>query len=303
MFEHIQTFTMRAVYEATEEGRLPPYLGSTIRGVIGHRLREFVCRYPDRKCHLCHLASGCPYALHFCSPGNEGGAVNPYVIRPLTRDKEIWCAGDRMMFDITLIGRTAEQVAYYMDALQDDVSQGWGAGRMAFRLQQIFDPEKGVLLWHDGKLWMRNCRPEPLALDHRPARAVVLRFDSPLRLLVNRELRQSISFVDLIRSLSRRLALLSQAYTDVKMQWDESAMLGAAAKVRTAAQHWRPIDFKRYSMNRPHGSKLDLPGIEGWVRFEGDLTPFTPLLTAGEKLHVGKNATIGFGSYSASYDQ
>lgn len=29
MFDHIQTFTMRAIYEAQGEGRLPPYLGST----------------------------------------------------------------------------------------------------------------------------------------------------------------------------------------------------------------------------------------------------------------------------------
>ncbi len=303
MFEHMQTFTMRAVFEARGEGRLPPYLGSTIRGVIGHRLREFVCRFPDLKCHLCSLSADCSYALHFCSPGNEGGAVNPYVIRPLTRDKEQWRAGDRLMFDITLIGRTADQAAFYIDALQDDAAQRWGAGRMPFRLQQIIDPIKGTLIWNEGKVWLRNCRPEPLIPENRHARAVVLRFDNPLRLLVNRELRQSVSFVDLIRSLSRRLALLSQAYTDYKLQWDEQAMLEAAAGIRTAAQHWLRVDFQRYSMNRPAGSKLELPGIEGWVRYEGDLTPFTALLAAGEKLHVGKNATIGFGSYSVSYDQ
>ncbi|WP_442954776.1 CRISPR system precrRNA processing endoribonuclease RAMP protein Cas6 [Paenibacillus sp. SYP-B4298] len=49
------------------------------------------------------------------------------------------------------------------------------------------------------------------------------------------------------------------------------------------------------------GGKLELPAITGWARYEGDLSPFTPLLTAGELLHVGK--IIGFGQYQASFDQ
>lgn len=303
MFDHIQTLTMRVVYEACSEGTLPAYLGSTIRGVIGHRLRDYVCRYPEQKCNLCHLAKECAYALHFCSPGNEGGAVNPYVLRPLVRDKTVWHPGDQLSFDITLIGRTAEQAAWFIDAFQDDTAQGWGSGRMPFRLQQVTDPIRRTLIWNGGKSWLRNCRPEPLHLEERHARAAVLRFESPLRLLVSRRLKQSVTFAELIQSLSRRLSLLSQAYTGYKLQWDETAMLEAAAQVRTVGQNMRKVEFERYSMNRPERDKLKLPGMEGWVRYEGNLTPFTPLLAAGERLHVGKNATIGFGQYNVSYDQ
>lgn len=301
MFGHIKTLTLRAIYEAQGKGSLPPYLGSTIRGVIGHRLREFACHYPDMKCHLCHLAKECSYALHFCSPGNDAGAVNPYVIRPLVRDKLHWQTGDSLPFDITLIGYTADQAGLFIDALQDDKSQGWGAGRMPFRLQQIIDPLRQTLIWNDGKAWLRNCRPEPLQLGERRAHAAIVRFDSPVRLLVSQQLRRAISFADLIQSLSRRLALLSHAYTGHRLQWDEEALLEEAGKIRTAAQQWREVDFKRYSINRTN--KLALPGIEGWARYEGDLTPFTPILAAGERLHIGKNATIGFGHYSVSYDQ
>ncbi|THF84690.1 CRISPR system precrRNA processing endoribonuclease RAMP protein Cas6 [Cohnella fermenti] len=301
--DHIQLLTLHAIYEADSEGRLPAYLGSTIRGVIGHRLREYACQHPNLPCHRCTLSKECSYALHFCSPGNEGGAVNPYVLRPLVRDKEIWHAGERMTFEITLIGRTSEQAAFFIDALQDDRRQGWGAGRMPFRLQQIVDPIRGTLIWSDGRTWLRNCQPMPIPLEQRRARSVLLRFDHPLRLLVNRRLRNSLSFVDLIQSLTRRLSLLSQAYTDKHVQWNEEDLLKAASKIHTAAERWRPVDFKRYSINRAEGDKLSLPAIEGWVRYEGDLTPFTPLLAAGERIHIGKNATIGFGRYQAIYDQ
>lgn len=301
MFDHIKTLTLRVIYEAQDQGSLPPYLGSTIRGVIGHRLREFACHFPNVKCHLCNLAKECSYALHFCSPGNEAGAVNPYVIHPLVRDKTKWQAGDPLSFDITLIGNTADQAGLYIDALQDDKSQGWGAARLPFRLQQIIDPLRQTLIWSSGKSWMRNCRPVPLRTEQRRAHAAVVRFDSPVRLLVSQQLRSSVTFADLIQSLSRRLALLSHAYTGRRLQWDEEAMLGAAKQIETVAQQWREVDFKRYSINRT--DKLALPAIEGWARYEGDLTPFTPILAAGEKLHIGKNATIGFGQYVVHYDQ
>lgn len=35
MFEFIKILTLRATYECQEEGRLPSYLGSTIRGILG----------------------------------------------------------------------------------------------------------------------------------------------------------------------------------------------------------------------------------------------------------------------------
>jgi hypothetical protein len=226
--------------------------------------------------------------------------VNPYVIRPFTRDKLQWEEGDRLQFDITLIGRTADQAGLFIDALQDDKQQGWGASRMRFRLQHIIDPVRNTMIWNEGKAWLRNCRPEPLQTAERRAKAVIVRFDSPVRLLVNRQLQSSISFAELIESLTRRLALLSHAYTGHRLEWSPE-MFAEARKIKTTAEKWRFVDFKRYSINRT--DKLSLPAVEGWARYEGELTPFTPILAAGEKLHVGKNATIGFGQLSTSYDQ
>lgn len=62
------------------------------------------------------------------------------------------------------------------------------------------------------------------------------------------------------------------------------------------------IDFERYSMTQ-HDNKLSLPAIEGWALYEGDLTPFTSLLEAGQWLHAGKNTTIGFGHFYTAYDR
>ncbi|WP_379165644.1 CRISPR system precrRNA processing endoribonuclease RAMP protein Cas6 [Paenibacillus roseus] len=297
----MNTITLRATFAATGKGRLPPYLGSTIRGVLGHCIRSFVCPHPEVKCHLCTISADCAYAQNFCSPGNEAGAVNPYVLRALTRDKADWNPMDTCQFDITLIGKSSEQAGLFIDALQEMQSRGWGASRLPFELQQITNPVQNTLIWNSGKLWMRNCQPRPMSFPERRGRSAVIRFESPVRILVSRQLRHQLSFADLIQSLSRRIALLSHAYTGYQLQWDEEAMMADARRIQAVAESWRPVDFSRYSMTR--GGKLDLPAIIGWARYEGDLTPFSQLLAAGELLHVGKNATIGFGNYQVSYDQ
>lgn len=301
MFEHIKVMTLRAVFIANSKGRLPPYLGSTIRGLIGHCIRDFVCSYPDVKCYRCELSDNCAYAQNFCSPGHVAGSVNPFVIRPLTRDKKEWLPGDQCQFDITLIGYSSEQSGLFVDALQEMQSRGWGAGRMPFVLHQVIDPIRGTLIWHEDKLWMRNCQPQPMNCQFRQARTAVVRFETPVRVLTNRKLRQSLSFADLIQSITRRIALLSHAFTGHKLEWDEQSMLKDAQSIRTTAQKWHTVQFSRYSINRK--DKLELPAIEGWARYEGDLTPFTPILEAGQRLHVGKNPTIGFGKYQVYYDQ
>lgn len=301
MLEHVQILTLRATFAATGEGRLPPYLGSTIRGLLGHCIRDFVCPHPQVKCHMCKISKNCDYAQNFCSPGNDAGAVNPFVIKALTKDKIDWNPLDTCQFDITLIGRSSEQAGLFIDALQEMQSRGWGASRIPFELQQITDPIHNTLIWNNGKVWMRNCQPQPLICESRRARAVLVCFQSPVRILKSRKLQHKLSFADVIQSASRRISLLSHAYTGKLLQWDEDMMLADAQNIKTAAESWKPVDFSRYSMT--HHGKLELPAIIGWARYEGDLTPFTPILAAGECLHVGKNATIGFGNYQLSYDQ
>ncbi|MDD2401847.1 MAG: CRISPR system precrRNA processing endoribonuclease RAMP protein Cas6 [Clostridia bacterium] len=302
MFKHIEVLTLRAFFLAKGEGKLPPYLGSTLRGILGHCIRDFVCSTPKVRCYQCNLRNGCAYAQCFCSPGNEAGAVNPYVLHALVQDKLEWKKGDVCTFDITLIGKITERVGLFLDALQAMGERGWGVSRISFSLEQVVDPIRNTLIFSGGKTWMRNMKPYLLDCEECPAGSILVRFDTPVRILVKRNLCQTLSFDSLVQSMSRRISLLSQAYTGRTVQWDEDNMIKAAKKIKTVQENWRFVDFKRYSMNH-NGNKLNLPAIEGWALYEGDLTPFTPLLEAGCRLHVGKNSTIGFGHFSVMYDR
>lgn len=302
MFEFMKTLTLRARYECLEAGTLPPYLGSTIRGIMGHCIREFYCQHRDKKCFLCENRTSCVYVQCFSNTGGEAGAVNSYTIYVQGQGKEKWEQGDYCEFDLTLFGKGTEQAGVYLDALLAAQRKGWGSARLQFRLTQIMDPDSQKLIYAGGKSWMRNLNPRPLLTKERNATSACLIFDTPLRMLIGGEPFQTLSFEVLIQFLTRRMSLLIMKYTDLCLEWDIEEILHKAAKINTVDEFWKEVAFSRYSMNSRNG-KLELPARTGWVLYEGDLSCFVPILEAGRHLRLGKGTTIGFGHYDIFYDR
>ena len=104
MFEFMKTLTLHVSYECLKGGTLPAYLGSTIRGLMGHCIHEFYCHHRNVKCFLCEDRGTCQYVQCFSNTGGEAGAVNPYTIYVYGQGKEKWEIGDYCVFDITLFG-------------------------------------------------------------------------------------------------------------------------------------------------------------------------------------------------------
>lgn len=302
MFEFIKIITLRATYECQEEGGLPAYLGSTIRGILGHCLRDSFCEYPRRRCYRCERKDACTYVRCFSNTGGEAGAVNPFTLYVHGGGKENWKKGDVCIFDLTLFGNGAEQAGVYLDALIAAEQKGWGAARLSFRLIQVIEAETGNMIYVDGKRWICNLSPRPLQIVERNASYANLFFDTPLRIVSGDKLFEKLPFDLLIQFLIRRISLLTTAHTEFQLEWDEAGLLEEAGKIRTISEYWREIPFERYSMNRKNG-KLELPSKTGWVLYEGDLSTFVPILEVGRYLRLGKGATIGFGHYEISYDR
>jgi CRISPR-associated endoribonuclease Cas6 len=297
---HIEILTLRASFQAEESGTLPAYLGSTIRGILGHCMREAACTNPGVQCHLCHVSADCEYARSFNSPGNVAGAVNPFVIHAPVRDKTAWKAGDPCNFNITILGKATQAAEFYLNGLIAMGKRGWGVNRMRFSISHITNSRNNTLVWSGGKTWPQNLKASPLNVNEKQAKSVLIQFDTPTRILVKRQLCKRLTFENIVQSLVRRISLLSHAYSSKRMEWDEDELIEKAKNIRTLEENWRFVDFKRYSIT--YDKKLALPAIEGWARYEGDLTPFTELLEAGKRFHIGKNATHGFGHYKVFWD-
>lgn len=302
MFDFMKVLRLQAVFAAQEEGMLPVYLGSTVRGILGHCFREFVCDRPVLKCFRCEKRFECTYVQNFSNTGGEAGAVNPFSLHVFTQGKTEWKKGDECIFELTLYGRAAGQAGIYLDALQDMEKKGWGAGRMAFKLMRVVEADTGKLVFAGGKMWLRNLIPHRMKIEERKAGTVCVAFDTPVRIISGKALFESLPLEMLLRFLEGRLHLLAKAYGEEVPEQSEVELAESARDIKILQEEWKDVEFTRYSINQK-GNKLELPAKIGWVIYEGDLSRFLPLLEAGQYLHVGKNATIGFGHYQVYYDR
>ena len=302
MQDFMKVITLRAVYEACSEGQLPQYLGSTVRGILGHCIREFVCDIPHLRCFKCDKRQQCLYVRCFSNTGGQVGAVNPFVLNVHTQGKTEWRRGDLCTFDLTLFG-TMESLAHiYMDALLDMERKGWGAQRLTFKLVSVTEPDTGCVIYAGGKTWLRNLQPHPMKLEERKAGAALIRFDTPLRIVSGGELVHDLTFDILCRFLYKRLERLAHEYWEMELPWNEDELMERASGINRYVQNWKEIEFSRYSMNQMD-NRVELPSRMGEVLYEGELTGFTTFLQAGAYVHIGKGATIGFGHYEAAFDR
>lgn len=301
MFEFMDLITLQAVFAAKGEGHLPEYLGSTVRGILGHCFRDFVCHTPELKCLDCEKKKECSYVKNFSNTGGKGGAINPFVLYVHTEGKTEWKRGDECKFDLTLFGYAAKQPHIYLDALQRMEQKGWGVEQIPFALQRICDYETCQLIQLDKQYYFRNLNTHRMSIRKRDIKSVLVVFDTPVRIVSGDGLFQSLPFSVFMQFLVRRFALVTEVCTEYEVEWNEDTILQDAEKIRLADQKWETVDFKRYSMNQK-GNVLELQGRKGRVLYEGDLTGFVPLLEAGRYLHVGKNSTIGFGHYELFFD-
>lgn len=286
---------------------LPEYAGSTLRGAFGHALRRMACVTRLAACPPCPLYRSCAYPAIFETPPPEGMHTqqqftqipNPFVIEPPPWGERTYQVGDNLSFDLVLISPAVRQLSLMLLAWQRAGELGLGKMHGTMRLLRVlhltsvgqtpvFEAKSGTLQPH-----MAQLPPPPLAVPS----SCTLVLQTPLRLQhQGHPIRiEALTPQDLLMSLARRVALLSEFQLGQPLALDFPALKQAATTIIGSKQlHWR--DWTRYS-NRQR-QEMVLGGAVGTWRLEGDLAPFMPLLHLGQWLHVGKNATFGLGHYT-----
>lgn len=312
------TFTMRAEVEAW----LPRYKGSTLRGAFGNALKQAVCIRRDLNCEICLVRPSCVYTHLFETQPPEGVAAfrgqkyapHPYVLEPPLEEKQKYAPGERLAFDLTLIGRAIDYLPYVIFAIEQAGRKGLGQRHGRFVLESVLwrDGEghdhviydsatqrmaSGSFSYHADQIINRR-RAQLDIVDARPLN-LKLAFLTPTRLQVQGDLQGGISFEALIRSLLRRLWQLTLVHGSGELAIDHRAVIERAKSVRVVESALRWLDWERYS-NRQQ-TKMKLGGLVGEVEYgfaeAEELAAFLPLVILGELLHVGKNTTFGLGRY------
>ena len=116
---------------------LPSYSGSTLRGGFGHAFRRIICAFKDKECTDCLLQQQCVYAYVFETPipanaqimRKYTAAPHPFILEPSTNSRESCQKGENLSFGLTLIGRAADYLPYFIYAFEELGRIGIGKGR------------------------------------------------------------------------------------------------------------------------------------------------------------------------------
>lgn len=297
-----EKYHFRGVF--TDPAILPPFKGSTFRGVFGVALKKVVCALKQQECSSCLLRQQCIYARIFETQSEPGSGhpspPHPFVIEPPLTEKTHFQPGEDFAFTLLLFGWANDYLPYFIYAIEAMGQLGMGrsiAGkRPGFKLASVA-VDKKIIYRQDDHLLLKHT-PATLQLPDFPAArtgvaAVTVALETPLRLKYRNTLRAELPFHILIRAALRRLAALNQHFGASEPPLDYRGLVGRAQEVQIVSQNLSWHDWRRYS-NRQDQALL-MGGMIGQVTYTGELTEFIPLLHYIEQVHLGKATTFGLG--------
>lgn len=281
----ISYLQLKVSLAALERAELPPYLGSTLRGVIGQALLQ-----TDRE--------ACAFLYENKNEDSSGVqiTIKPYVIIPpkTCMPQTIIGQGQQLEFEILLIGTSVKYIDSLITALEQIYQFGLGAHRYRFCLSEIINSKEQRILWKQKKYSVSGVRADVIPCHElKNVTGVIVKICTPLRIRHGGRLIESIPFQTLIRNITKRVAELTERYGGWFDRGEVEMLLGLAGNVRTVREDLHLEHMKRYS-NRSK-EKMNIGGLMGEIEYEGDLTPFVPWLYIAQILHIGRNTTFGMG--------
>jgi hypothetical protein len=304
---------------------MPAYnKGNVIRGGFGSTFRRIVCHANCREPETCELRNVCPYTAvfnPFVPEGSEKISKNrdiprPFVIKPPLETKEGYLPGERLSFDVVLVGKIKDYLPYFIVTFKELSQAGLGWHRSPVELcavghvgsdgietpvytkeTNLVRPPANAISWVDlcaahGSNNGSTGSPQDGASN---ITRITLRFLTPTMLKADGVQARRATFGPIAKRLRDRINALSYFYCGAGLEIDFKAFGEHAEKIKTVADSTRWVESARYSRRRE--VTHDLSGFVGEVSFEGDLAPFISYLKLGEYVHVGKNAVFGNGWY------
>ncbi len=200
---------------------------------------------------------------------------------------------------MVLVSRANQDLPYYVLALAELGQAGLGPARHRLRLEEVaaWTPQGFVTIYHGANPVLRTDAPtfsldqllDEAHVPHVPR--LTVRFASPVRMDLHRDLVYPVQFSHLVRALNERLRALAACYGGLQAF---QVPLAEAEVAITVVDRTRWVDLRRYSARQR--TELCIGGAVGIVTYGGvDFSPFAPLLTFGEWLGVGKLTSMGFG--------
>jgi len=311
MFEFFRLARFRVTISAGPQGLLlPPYKGAVFRGGFGLVFRRVVCALRERECLHCLLRENCPYAYIFeTSPPADAQALRnyesiprPFVLEPPIDTKTDYSPGERLDFNLVLIGRAIGYLPYFVVVFREMGQAGLGRGRRPFVLEEV----KALGLEGEELLYTRATNTvRSLDLSYSGTALISktplqgnrfeVEFETPLRLVDRGRQAEAPEFHIFFRQAMRRISALAYFHHGHSLDADYAGLAVRSRQVALSENKTRWHRFERYS--RRQNQRISMGGLVGTAVYEGELDEFFPWLALGEHVHVGKNTVFGLGKY------
>ncbi len=327
MLDDLTFARLRVRFRVLRDFRLPAYPGSALRGAWGYALRRV--RYDSRRsrCRACPLRFHCQSSrlgqYLFESPADHPFFFErprylryelrrfppPYVLEPPPGGT--YRPGKFMEVAWVLVGKAIGCLPLLVCSWIGMEQALLGGTSGTVRLEEVLslDPLENaspaeVLFDGPGKEASGSIQVADWPLIRERAAAwrvqagevaeIQLRFLTPVRLKNENRLGEIPDFRLLMRTLLRRITLLS-VHSPLAEPIDHERLLEASTAVATAASDLRWKDWERYSSRQRQVMRLG--GYVGRITYQGPLEEFLPYLLLGSQVHIGKQATFGLGRY------
>lgn len=290
---------------------LPPYKGSTFRGLFGKALRGVVCALRRETCADCLLKERCIYAVIFevQPPSTEGSNLrvatrpHPFVIEPPLDGKTHFAKGSDFSFSLLLFGESNRNIPYFIYAIEQMGTFGLGrkveGTRGTFILEEVSISNRVIYSNRQRTLKMdesleRLSLPD---LEEKPQGVIQIAVSllTPLRLKFRNRLHAELPFHILVRAMIRRISSLFNAYGNGEPPLDYKGLVRRAEGVAVVASSLSWFDWERYSARQER--EMLMGGMTGSVSYEGQLWEYLPLLDLCSKVHIGKQTAFGLGKF------
>lgn len=307
-------FTLRLLAAAT----LPAYKGGMLRGGFGYAFQRAACTPTCRSgAAPCPEDSACPFRVVFAtSRPSEGGALHdlqdvprPFVLGPPTDGRTQYAAGDALEFDLTLIGRGANYLPYFILSFEELGRMGLGRDLARARLERVellpaWRPV-GAVVYQDGRLF-----PDALGLPppYTDTADVVQRasalperlrltLHTPLRIKQRGDFMRNVDPAALIQAACWRIDALTTFHGAGPWGVRYQPLVAAARAIQVAHEdvHWH--EWQRTSTRDRERKTMQLGGLLGSVMLTGVPAPLRAVLLMGSLVHVGKACVFGHGGY------
>jgi len=275
----------------------PPYLGSALRGLMGHGLRRTACVTGKKTCRGCLLLDSCIYPRLF-EPASRrvGGSPRaPYVLSMEETRGRRYPEGGCFEFAMSLFTSEKKAVPYLVQAFQQGGKRGLGPKKVGFHVAGL--AVLGSLGQNDWNLVFDGVEFTapftPTAVEPPPSpQESILEWVTPWRL---KRLGQLVG-PDRFHP-SMLLEGLLYRYFELKNERPPREVVNRARGARIdieSALVWR--DWSRYSSRQKR--RMQVGGLMGRMTISGEaFEAWWPLLWLCQWLHLGKFTSMGLGRY------